>query len=434
LSAAAYFKTIQTLTIFSLMIIVLLQRSFMQPQAQSGTDSSPSSAQRNNSAYQEVIPWWNDLAPNIINELVLPADVSIPAHTIDVVVIGAGVAGLSAALSARAAGAQVIVLEQEEWLGYGATGRNAGILSSGINMSLSDLPLESPGYALWSETTQTLLALVEEARQPDSLLQAHLTGALSLAESKNAARLLVHEAQARIAAGLQADLWTPEQVTELTAGRLNVTSVLSSLWLPDEGRLQPLTLLAQMARQARRSGVVLMGKMQTTDHQEVTKDHQRYWQITLADGRTLRANALIRAVGPTTEPNARIYALAFKADLPDTFPLFWNASPYTYADFRPGNGRLGVSGGRYGKAGVTRHDARYHQRLADAARHWLPELVHAQPYATWAVDLQVAADMVPTLRTLGEIAPGFSIEGLGALGILPGIVLGRRAGTLVTNT
>jgi glycine/D-amino acid oxidase-like deaminating enzyme len=403
----------------------------MQPQS----DTEPSSLPpRDSSTYQDVIPWWNDLPPTIISELALPTTTNIPSHSVDVAIIGAGVAGLSAALSARTAGAQVIVLEKEAWLGYGATGRNAGILSAGINMSLSDLPRESPGYALWSETIQTLFSLIENAAQSDSLLHAHLTGAISLAESKNATRLLARESQARVAAGLHADLWTPEQVTERTAGRLNVTSVQSALWLPDEGRIQPLTLLAHLARQTRRSGVTIIGNTQMTDYQEVSRDQQRYWQITLADGRTLKAHALIQAIGPITQPNARIYALAFKADLPDTFPLFWDASPYTYADFRPGNGRLGVSGGRYGKAGVTRHDTRYHQHLANAARHWLPELTNEQPCATWAVDLQVAADMIPTLRLLGNVAPGFSIEGLGALGVLPGIVLGRRAGALVTRT
>jgi glycine/D-amino acid oxidase-like deaminating enzyme len=396
-------------------------------QLQSSTDpSSPPT-------YQNVIPWWHDLPPTMISELALPASTNIPSHSVDVVVIGAGVAGLSAALSAQTAGAQVVMLEKEAWLGYGATGRNAGILSAGINMSLSDLPLESPGYALWSETNQALLSLIEDAAQPDSLLHAHLTGAISLAESKNAARLLDREAQARIAAGLNADLWTPEQINNLTEGRLNTTSVISALWLPDEGRIHPLTLLAHLARQARRSGVIITGSTQVTSYQEVSSDQRHYWQITLADGNILKTQALINAVGPTTQPNARIYALAFEADLPDTFPLFWDASPYTYADFRPGNGRLGVSGGRYGKAGVTRHDTRYHQRLIDAARRWLPELVHAQPYATWAVDLQVTADMVPTLRSLGNGAPGFSIEGLGALGVLPGIVLGKRAGSMVIH-
>jgi hypothetical protein len=301
----------------------------MQPCQQTQT---PSSAQWASTAPQRRIPWWGDLTPAVRTELQLSADIPWPTQICDVIVIGGGVAGLSAALSARkaqAAGAQVVLLEREGSLGYGATGRNAGILSAGINMGLSGLPPDDPLITLWTATTRVLRSLVEEAQQPGSLLSARLTGALTLAESKHAAR------------------------------------------------------------------------------------------------------ALIQATGPTARPNARIYALAFAADLPESFPLFWDASPYTYADFRPGNGRLGVSGGRYGKAGVTLHDERYHVQLAALTRRWLPELVGQEPQFKWAVDLYVKPDLLPELQPLGSSAPGYSIEGLGALGVLPGIVLGRQAGQLV---
>jgi len=157
------------------------------------------------------------------------------------------------------------------------------------------------------------------------------------------------------------------------------------------------------------------------------------WRLTLAGGRVLRARGLVVATGPTQQPTSRIYALALAAKLPADFPLFWDAAPYTYCDFRPGNGRLVVSGGRYARAGAHGRDALYHQRLAEAARRWLPELQGAAPTHAWAVDLAVAADMVPALRPLGTVAPGMAIEGLGALGVLPGIVLGRRAGDAVAR-
>lgn len=375
------------------------------------------------------IPWWQDLSPAVRHELALPNIQDIPAQTIDIIVIGGGVAGLSAALGAAQAGAKVLLLEREHMLGGGATGRNAGILSAGINMHLTDLDPSGPEAAFWPITTRLLLSLVEEAAQPDALLSASLTGALSLAESKHAAQKLAREARTRIAAGLRAEMWTPAQVAEKTQGRLNTQTVVQALWLPEEGRIQPLTLLAHLARQARIAGAVLAGQAHVESYQIIrgcaTNHH---WQLLLSNGILIGTRGLILAVGPTIEANSRIYALAFAADLPPTFPLFWDASPYTYADFRPGNGRLTVSGGRYGKAGMSSRDASYHKRLADAARHWLPELASQEPLYKWGVDLAVTSDMIPTLREIGDEAPGFAIEGLGALGVLPGMVLGQRAG------
>lgn len=381
-----------------------------------------------------LVPWWDDLTPSVLAELSLPAFETEPATTADVVVIGGGVAGLSAALSARQAGASVLLLEREAMLGYGATGRNAGILSAGINMSLTDLDPDSEAAAFWPATTQVMLSLVQEAQNVDSMLSARLTGALSLAESASAAYRLIREVQAREAVGSRAELWTRSQVAEYTQGRLNTSSVVMAMWLPDEGQINPLTLLAHLARQARAAGVQMLGSAQVNDAQEMTAgEGNRYWQLTLASGRTIKARGLIQAVGPTTQPNARIYALSFAADLPKDFPLFWDASPYTYADYRPGNGRLNVSGGRYGKAGSTRYDASYLQRLAQGTRRWLPELAEQEPLFQWAVDLDVAADMIPNLRSVGEQTPGVAIEGLGALGILPGVILGQRAGKQIVG-
>jgi NADPH-dependent 2,4-dienoyl-CoA reductase/sulfur reductase-like enzyme len=76
----------------------------------------------------QQVPWWNDLDPAVPGELELSDIRSLPAQTVDVVVIGGGVAGLSAALSASRAGAHVLVLESAAMLGLGALGVLPGIV------------------------------------------------------------------------------------------------------------------------------------------------------------------------------------------------------------------------------------------------------------------------------------------------------------------
>ncbi|HVU69288.1 MAG TPA: FAD-dependent oxidoreductase [Ktedonobacteraceae bacterium] len=381
------------------------------------------------------IPWWRDVSADVRAQLRLEPLAVDGRCMVDVVVIGGGVAGLSAALGARAAGAEVLVLEATAGLGRGATGRNAGILSAGVNMGMANLDPRGDAARFWPETTRVLLDLVAESRRAGSLLQANLTGSLSLAESAHAARELAREVKARVALGVKAELWSAEQVAERTGGRLNTRHIQRAMWLPDEGRIHPLTLLAHLARKARAVGVKIAGNAEVAWFAEQTPaSGPATWSLMLTSGQIIQARGLINAVGPTAQPTARIYALAFEANLPDDFPLFWDASPYTYADYRAGYGRLTVSGGRYGKVGGNRHEAGYYQRLSAGARHWLPELTTQQPVYQWSVDLNVTADMVPNLRPLGEQAPGLAVEGLGALGVLPGIVLGQRGGAHIAST
>jgi glycine/D-amino acid oxidase-like deaminating enzyme len=385
-------------------------------------------------ARQEA-PWLEKLPSPIRPLLDLPDLYTLPPESVlknDIIIVGGGVTGLSAAQAAAARGARVLLLEAGSRLGLGASGRNAGIVSVGANLGLSDLPPDSPAAALWPETTAVARSLFQAARRPDALLQARQTGALSLASDTDQVHWLTREAEARRAAGLHAEVWTAAQVAEKTGGRLNLRGVQAALWLPDEGRAYPLTLLAHLAEQARKAGALLVGNAEVVASREEPHSEGSHavsrWMLHMRSGLTISARGLIWATGPTIAPSARLYALAFQVGLPDDFPVFWDASQYTYYDYRPGNGWLIVSGGPYGSAGEVERDPLYHRKMAASARRWLPELARQRPRYTWAVDLSVTADMLPASRALGQNAPGYTIEGLGAQGVLPGIALGRQAG------
>lgn len=76
--------------------------------------------------------WWEDVPhPGDNPTLPLPGDV-------DVVVVGAGYTGLSAAMTLARAGRSVVVLEKE-FAGYGASTRNGGMIGSGHRVAFTEV-------------------------------------------------------------------------------------------------------------------------------------------------------------------------------------------------------------------------------------------------------------------------------------------------------
>ena len=69
--------------------------------------------------------WWEEALPRKLGHT--------PPARADVVIVGGGFTGLNAAIALRQAGAEVVVLEAEDF-GYGASSRNAGHVSSGVNL------------------------------------------------------------------------------------------------------------------------------------------------------------------------------------------------------------------------------------------------------------------------------------------------------------
>jgi glycine/D-amino acid oxidase-like deaminating enzyme len=404
----------------------------IEPDFRSGFNMTTDALTSTSIAIRPSVPWWETADSALVSQLELERVPQDDNHQLegDVVVIGAGIAGLSAASSAAAQGARVILLEKTPMIGLGASGQNAGIVCVGCNMPLANIQPGSPAAALWEETTVLAEELFKEAKMPGALMKARKTGSLFLAKSRTAAKRLRGEVKLRNRAGLAAEIISAQEAKQLSHGWLNVAGVHAAQLLPDEGRAHPLSLLATLAKRARMAGAKLYGCADVVAEDEVSRTSVRQdrWQITLKGGMRVKARALIRCTGPIVEANARIFALSFARQMPDDFPVFQDAAPFTYYDYRIGDGFVTVSGGRYARAGGGPSDERYWQNMESAAKSWLPQFKADRPAYRWAVDLNVTADMIPELKPLSKSAPAVAVVGLGALGVLPGIALGRRAG------
>ncbi|MDQ5936192.1 MAG: FAD-binding oxidoreductase [Cyanobacteriota bacterium erpe_2018_sw_21hr_WHONDRS-SW48-000092_B_bin.40] len=374
-------------------------------------------------------PWRDTASENVLSHLQLPSIEGMADSLVyDVAIIGGGMAGLSSAQAFAQLGASAVVLEAQPALALGASGRNAGILCAGINMPITYTPKGSSAAELWSATQRKLFEVLEEAREQSSFIDVKRVGAMCLATSKTAAARLKRETKARLAACMSAELITAAEVSKLSGGFIDVSNVLSAMMLPDEGAIHPFTLLATMANRARRSGCQIYGEARVESVEPSTGGYI----VKTSNGKTIQCRAVVSAVGPLEAPTGRIFALAFKVEIPESCPVWWDANPYIYYDYRPGNGCLTVSGGRYGTPGTSKFDLQYHSKMAAATHQWVPSLAGVEPDYAWGVDLHVAPDLLPELVALGD--NWLSIQGLGALGVLPGLVLGERAAKQITTS
>jgi len=388
-------------------------------------------------------PWQSTVGKEIKKMLELDLlSKGSPGQIYDIAIVGGGIAGLSAARAAAARGASVVLLERAPKLGFGATGRNAGILGCGANMPVVEANDDQPARLIWQKSAKLLPELYAVAKGPTKILKAKNVGALSLAKSDTAAKRLRREARARNAAGLNAEMISVAKVKNMTSGLLNTKDVKCALFIPDQGRINPLTLLAYAVNEARQQGCTTFGGVEIVARRKVHIGPKDYfalaglgdsiagsgiWCLGTTSGAEIRAKVVIYATGPIINANKRIYAISYKHAMPDDFPVFWDANPSTCYDYRSGDGYLTVTGGRHGHARQTEDDPRFHQAMTNAASEWVPSIRDKMPSHEWAVDMELSADSLPEIICLSRSPLAISIEGTGTLGMLPGMVLGAEA-------
>ena len=184
-----------------------------------------------------------------------PATAALPAgeHQTDLLVVGAGVTGLSAALHAAQRGARVMVLEASD-IGWGASGRNNGQVIPTLTRADPDVLVAAFGQehgealvALLRDSADMLFGLVRqhgidcEAVQNGWVQPAHRTSRLALSRSR------CEQWQRR---GAPAEMLDRDQVAAITG---------SHFWCggwtnPSGGHVNPLGFTRGLARAALQAG------------------------------------------------------------------------------------------------------------------------------------------------------------------------------------
>ncbi len=361
------------------------------------------------------------------------------ALTADLVIVGGGYTGCSAALHAAEAGASVVVLESET-VGHGGSGRNSGLVNAGLW-----LPPDEVEKILGPEQGKRLNKLL--AAGPDlvfSLIEKHAiecdavrNGTLHCAHAPSGMRDLESRYNQQIAREAPVKLLSREEAIE----RTSIETIHGALFDARAGTIQPLSYCRGLARAATAAGARIFERSPAL---AVAHDAAG-WRVTTQYGEVRAPRLLIATnayhrpadgVAPVEYTPVHYFQLATKP-LSDNLARTilpggegcWDTAPVMSSYRLDAAGRFIVGGiGALNHAGQGIHRAWAERKLATLA----PALARQPIEHAWFGRIAMTADHVPKIKSLG--GAGYQVFGYSGRGISPGTTFGRAlAKALLSN-
>lgn len=173
----------------------------------------------------------------------------------ELVVVGAGITGVCAALQAARRGARVVCLDRGRINGE-ASGGNAGSLHlqllswdfgakafAGGSAALATLVLQRESIASWRELERELAADFEMV----------VTGGLMVAEDVRQVAFLEAKVAAEASVGIRSEVVDGERIRGIAPAVAE--RMVAGAWCPGEGKINPLAAMPPLVRAARQAGV-----------------------------------------------------------------------------------------------------------------------------------------------------------------------------------
>lgn len=196
----------------------------------------------------------------------------------DVVIVGAGYTGLSAALHLAEAGVKAIILEANQ-IGFGGAGRNVGLINAGMWVMPDDLPdVLGPDYGerLLNQLGNGPLLVRELIERHNIACELERSGTLHCAVGSKGLRELEQRAEQWQRRGAPVSLLSAEE----TAKRIGTRAYAGSMLDMRAGTLQPLAYARGLAHAAVKAGAVIHTGSAVTDAERVGGR----WKVKTAQG------------------------------------------------------------------------------------------------------------------------------------------------------
>lgn len=348
----------------------------------------------------------------------------------DVVIVGGGYTGLSAALHLAGAGTRVVVLEAKEF-GFGGAGRNVGLINAGMWVMPDDLPGElGPVHGerlldLLGNGPRAVMDIIEKHQIACELTK---NGTLHCAVGDSGRKEIEARAEQWQRRGAPVELLSATEA----ADRIGTSAYQGALLDRRAGTLQPLAYARGLAQAAMSAGATLHTGSAVT---AASRNGSR-WTIDTSGG-SVSADWLIVATdayshGPwQTVRDEQVHLPYFNfATVPLTdeqrrrilpgLEGCWDTVEILSSFRMDARGRLvfGSVGALRGP-GATIHEAWARRALVKL----FPELADIEFETEWYGQIGMTDNALPRFHTFGPAAIGFS--GYNGRGIAPGTVFGK---------
>lgn len=354
----------------------------------------------------------------------------------DVVVVGGGFTGLSAALHLAQAGCSVIVLEGNE-IGFGAAGRNVGLINAGMWVMPDDVPGELGevhGERLLNLLGNGPQVVMELIDRHGIACELERNGTLHCAVGKAGLKEITARASQWQKRGAAVTLLSAAE----TAARVGSAAYSGSLLDKRAGTLQPLAYVRGLAHAAVRAGAILHASSRVVSVRRVGGG----WTVATAKASVTADWVVVATDAYSTGPwesvrREQVHLPYFNLATP---PLptkvldsilpgregVWDTKDILSSFRRDQTGRLvfgSVGALRHG--GVAVHKAWARRSLA----RLFPQLGKVEFECEWYGKIGMTDNALPRFHRFAPNVVGFS--GYNGRGIAPGTVFGRTLAQLI---
>jgi sarcosine oxidase subunit beta len=351
----------------------------------------------------------------------MPGDSNL-APPADVVIIGGGVMGMSAAYHLATRGARVTLLEAEPMFGTGSTALNAGgfrhQFSTAVNIELSRLSL-------------ALLGRFEE--EFEQAVGYNPCGYLFLLDSERDVAAFRANVALQHAHGIMTQWLTPAEAGRL-APQVNLEGIVAATFYDKDGLVDPSAVLQGYVRGASRAGVTLRSGVRVTGARVTSGviEALRTSAGDVAGGTFLLAagawsGEVGRAIGvdvPVVPIRRQIAVTSPIPGLTKAFPFVIDFSRSLYFHYEGGAILTGMSNHDEPAAFNTAVDEAWRERHVEAAMQRLPLLAESDIAHEWAGLYEVTPDDQAIIGRLPHLANLYACTGFSGHGLMHGPAAG----------